>query len=229
MVRLLSIGRPLAASSLRAPPSRQLLSLKVLAAGPALEGTEVQAQIDWQPLGEHAVEPAGCHNRRQVGDDQHPRVLAVEYEVVVADHQGRGSEQICKRSQPQCGEAVVGARGMLGRPRPADRDQRRCGCVRQDRRLFPAHVQDAAGASRPPDRKTRGAAPHVSLEAAVATPRPAGMKQTHEVRIVQAVRPDSGPREALHKLHAPDVERLARASLVQSRTGPEPAGEAWPG
>jgi hypothetical protein len=53
-----------------------------------LEGTQVQAQIDWQALGENAVEPAGCHNRRQVGDDQHPRVFPVKYDVIVADDQG---------------------------------------------------------------------------------------------------------------------------------------------
>src|SRR5437870_4395360 len=69
------------------PPA---LEFQALGGWTTLEGTQVQAEIDWQPLGENAIEPARCHNRRQVGNDQHPRVLAVEYQVVVADHQRRG-------------------------------------------------------------------------------------------------------------------------------------------
>ena len=93
----------------------------------------MQTQVNSELLGKHAVQPPGCHHWRQVGEGQHPCVLAVEHEVVVGNDQRGWGEQVCERAQSQRRQPVVGVFSASAsdsdsdpaarRPRPAHSDQ----------------------------------------------------------------------------------------------------------
>jgi hypothetical protein len=53
------------------------------------------------------------------------------------------------------------------------------------------------------------------LEAIVAPPRPAGLKQAHERRVIQTLCPDAASREPLDQIRASGIQRPACVGLVE--------------
>jgi hypothetical protein len=136
VVRLLSIGRPFAASSLRAPPSRQLLSFKPLAAGPGSRGrtcklrltgnrsaSAVQpARLPQPAAGRRRPAPACTRRRVRGGRRRSPETRERANLQTIAIPVRRGGRRSWRYAREM-------RRGRAS-------DQRRCG-PRQDRRLRP--------------------------------------------------------------------------------------------